>query len=278
MVRFPQLSLCFLAAFLLSACATMRTANAPDELARTLNDAIVAIPAEYYKGDAPSDFFSWGRMKNAKEDLTKRVGEKKIPLVIYLHGCGGFDWYTNHDISLFLRNGYAVLAPNSFARKYRPTSCNPMAHGGGLFRDILAFRLAEASYAHEAAKNLPWVDKRNIFMVGFSEGGLTTAQYGHGGLAGRIILGWTCNSGWPEYKGISGPRDEPILAVVSSNDPWFTSPWDSGDCGSSMLFRRNAKSVVVDVKLHGVTSLHDVQSLPEVQQQILQFLKAYRCP
>jgi dienelactone hydrolase len=256
----------------------IRTANAPEELARTLNDAIVAIPAEYYKGEAPSDIFSWGRMKKVKQDLANIAGEKKMPLVIYLHGCGGFGWNTNQDISLLLRNGYAVLAPNSFARKYKPTSCDSMTYTGGFHRDVLNFRLAEASYAHEAAKNLPWVDKRNIFMVGFSEGGLTTAKYGRGGLAGRIILGWTCNSEWSEHNGISGPRDEPILAVVSSNDPWFRSPGSSGDCGSSMLFRRNARSVVVDVKLRGVTSLHDVQSLPEVQQEILQFLETHRRP
>lgn len=273
MLRFLQLSFCFLAAFWLSACATMGTVNAPEELARTLDEAIVAIPEEYYKGDAPSDLYSWGRMKNVKEDLANRVGEKKIPLVIYLHGCLGFEWHTNHDISFLLRNGYAVLAPNSAARKYIPKGCPPMTERG-----VLAFRLADASYAHEAAKNLPWVDKRNIFMMGFSEGGLTTAQYDRGGLAGRVILGWTCNSGWPEWKGISGPRDEPILAVVASNDPYFTSHEDSGDCGSSMLFRRNAESIVVDVKLHGYTSLHDVQSLPEVQKKILQFLEINRRP
>ena len=255
MVRFPQPSICFLAVFWLSACATLGTADDPNELARTLDEAIVAIPPEYYKGNAPSDLFSWGRMKKVKEDLANLVGEKKLPLVIYLHGCAGFDWYTNHDISFLLRNGYAVLAPNSNARKYRPASCNPKGHRGGLYRGILAFRLAEASYAHEAAKNLPWVDGRNIFMMGFSEGGITTAKYGRGGLAGRIILGWTCNSGWAEYAGISGPLDEPILAVVSSHDPWFTSAMSSGDCSGAMSFRPDAESVVVDVRLHGVSSL-----------------------
>ena len=253
----------------------MSPTNAPEELARTLDDAIVAIPAEYYKGDAPSDLFSWGRMKNVKQDLANRVGEKKIPLVIYLHGCLWFNWHANHDISFLLRNGYAVLAPNSDARKYRPTTCNPMDNRA---RDSLVFRLADASYAHEAAKNLPWVDKRNIFMMGFSEGGITTAHYGKGDLAGRIILGWTCNSGLPEYRGIEGPQDEPILAVVSSNDPWFTSPETSGHCGNWMSFRRNAESVVVNVELHGVTSLHDVQSLPEVQERILKFLEVNRRP
>jgi hypothetical protein len=273
MVRLPQLSFCFLAAFLLSACATMGTPNAPEELARTLNDAIVAIPEEYYKGDAPKDLYSWGRMKKVKEDLANRVGEKKIPLVIYLHGCLGLEWHANHDISFLLRNGYAVLAPNSAARKYMPTGCPPMAERG-----VLAYRLADARHAHEAAKNLPWVDKRNIFMMGFSEGGLTTAQYDRGGLAGRIILGWTCNAGWTEWRGISGPRDEPILAVVASNDPYFTKLEDSGDCGSSMLFRRKAESIVVNPKLHDYTSLHHVQGLPEIQKKILQFLEVNRRP
>ena len=278
MEMFLQPLFCFLAVFWLSACAMIGAANDPGELVHTLNEAIVAIPAEYYKGDAPSDLFSWGRMKKVKQELSNLVGEKKIPLVIYLHGCIGFDWHTNHDISFLLRNGYAVLAPNSHARKYRPASCNPKTHTGGLFRGILAYRLAEASYAHEAAKNLQWVDKRNIFMMGFSEGGITTARYGRGGLSGRIILGWTCNSGWPEYRGISGPRDEPILAVVSSNDPWFRSPWVSGDCGRWMSVRRNAESVVVNVKHHGISSLHDVQYLPEVQEKILQFLEVNRRP
>jgi poly(3-hydroxybutyrate) depolymerase len=250
----------------------MGTTNAPDELARTLDEAFVAIPAEYFKWEIPSGMFTFGRMKNVAQDLGKIACDKKIPLVIYLHGCAGLGYSSSHDIRFLLRKGYAVLAPSSFARKYKPQSCDPKTYTGGLHRGVLDFRLAEASYAHEAAKNLPWVDKRNIFVMGFSEGGITTAKYRRGGLAGRIILGWTCNAGWPEYNGISGPRDEPILAVVASNDPWFANPWNSGHCGSSMLFRRNAESVVVDV------NFHHVQSLPEVQEKILQFLEVNRRP
>jgi dienelactone hydrolase len=271
-VRFLQLSVCFLPVFWLSACATMDFANAPDELALTLEDAIVAIPAQYFKWDVPSGMFTKGRMKDVAQDLTKIAGENKIPLVIYLHGCSGFGYSTSIDIQFLLSNGYAVLAPNSFARKYKPKSCESSTYTGGLHRDVLFFRLAEAKYVHEKAKTLPWVDKRNIFMMGFSEGGITTAQYRLGGLAGKIILGWTCNSGWPEYSGISGPRDEPILAVVASNDPWFRNPWTSGHCGSSMFFRRNAESVVVNV------NFHHVQSLPEVKEKILKFLELNRRP
>lgn len=271
-LRFLQLSFSFLILFWLNACATMDIANAPDELARTLDDAIVAIPARYFKWDVPSGMFTKGRTKDVLQDLTKIAAEKKIPLVIYLHGCAGFGSASNHDINFLLNNGYAVLAPNSFARKYKPQSCDPNTYTGGFHRGVLYFRLAEATYAHEAAKNLPWVDKRNIFMMGFSEGGITTAQYRRGGLAGRIILGWTCNSGVPEKRGISGPRDEPILAVVASNDPWFRDPSYSGHCGNWTSFRRNVESVVVNV------NFHHVQSLPEVKEKILKFLELNRRP
>jgi dienelactone hydrolase len=250
----------------------MDIANAPDELARTLDYAVVAIPAQYFKWDVPSGMSTMGRMKDVAQDLTKIAGENRIPLVIYLHGCNGLDQSSSIDIEFLLSKGYAVLAPSSFARKYKPKSCEPSTYTGGLHRDVLLFRLAEASYAHQAANNLSWVDKRNIFMMGFSEGGLTTARYGRGGLAGRIILGWTCNSGWPEYRGIAGPRDEPILAVVASKDPWFRNPSTSGDCGSWMFFRRNAESVVVDLNIHGV------QLFPEVREKIVKFLELNRRP
>jgi hypothetical protein len=271
MIKFLQLSICFLPAFLLSACATIG-ANPPDELALTLEYAIVAIPAEYYKWDVPSEMNTRGRLKDVAQDLNNIAGENKIPLVIYLHGCNGFGSQSRSDIEFLVSNGYAVLAPSSFARKYKPISCNPNTYEGGLHRGALDFRLAEARYAHQAVNNLPWVDKRNIFMMGFSEGGTTTAQYQHGGLAGKIILGWTCNSGLPEYRGISGPQDEPILAVVASNDPWFRHLWSSGHCGNWMSSRQNAESVVVNY------NFHDVQSLPEVEKKILKFLELNRRP
>jgi len=251
----------------------MDTANAPDELTRTLDYAYVAIPAKYFKcNNVPSGMLTLGRMKDVAKDLTKIVGEEKIPLVIYLHGCAGFGYASEQDFNFLLSNGYAVLAPSSFARKYKPQSCDPRTYKGGFHRGALDFRLAEANYAHQAANNLPWVDKDNIFMMGFSEGGITVAKYRHGGLAGRIILGWTCNSGRHEYEGISGSPDEPVLAVVASNDPWYSGTPNSGNCSNWMSSRRNAESVVVNV------DFHHVQSLPEVKEKILKFLELNRHP
>lgn len=277
-MRVVRLSICFLLAALLAACATMGAANDPQELALTLEEALVFIPMkyvkEYFRTDDPLavSLVLSKKYKDSRHALAKIPSEAKIPLVIYMHGCDGFSWLHYYDFDFLVRNNFAVLAPNSFARKYKPISCYPASRTGGLHRGALYFRLAEAKYAHEMAKTLQWVDKRNIFMMGWSEGGITTAKYGRGDLAGRIILGWTCHAGWSEYVGISGPRDEPILAVVASRDPWFVHPHVRGHCGSYMFFRRNSESIVLD------SDLHHVQSLPEVQEKILQFLEANRRP
>ena len=274
--------MCFLSAIWVSGCAAIGAINDPNELSRALDKAIVGIPLTYSELPAPpeteailkiiGDEFVIGVMKDMAHDLGNIPSRMKIPLVIYMHGCDGLTGQEREDIHFIVRNNYAVIAPDSFARKFRPKSCDPYTYTGGLFRGVLSFRLAEARHAHELAKTLPWVDKQNIFMMGFSEGGITTARYDRGGLAGKIILGWTCNSGWPEYAGITGPRDEPILAVVASNDPWFTHTSTMGDCGDFMLFRSNSESVVID------TYSHAIQALPEVRERILQFLEVNRRP
>lgn len=273
-----RLSICFLSVIWVNGCAAIGAINDPDELSRTLDKAFVGIPLTYSELPAPAgteailkiigDEFVIGAMKDVMHDLGNIPDRMKIPLVIYMHGCAGLTGDERGDVRFLVRNNYAVIAPDSFARIFRPKSCDPYTYTGGLFRDVLGFRLAEARHAHEFANRLPWVDKQNIFMMGFSEGGIATARYSRGGLAGRIILGWTCNSGWPEYAGISGPKDDPILAVVASNDPWFTIPAIMGDCGDFMLFRSNSESVAINTRLHAV------QSLPEVRGRILQFLKA----
>jgi hypothetical protein len=70
--------------------------------------------------------------------------------------------------------------------------------------------------------------------MGHSEGGIAVATAPLPGLAARVIEGWGCHAGWPEYRGLAAPESEPVLALVASDDPWFRSPVLSGDCGDWM--------------------------------------------
>ncbi|MGI9227966.1 MAG: dienelactone hydrolase family protein, partial [Gammaproteobacteria bacterium] len=182
------------------------------------------------------------------------LSDKKIkmiqgyPTVIYLHGCSGVTEGTYARINFLATNGYAVIAPISLARKKYPKSCDPAQKVAGLYRGTLKMRQHDAGYAIAKAKTLSWVDPNNVFLMGFSQGGITTATFRSksklASVNARVIEGWTCNAGWHEYKGIKAPKSEPVLSLVGANDPWFQSSWTRGDCSSSLNKRNGSKSIV----------------------------------
>lgn len=165
-------------------------------------------------------------------------------VVVYAHGCAGLDKAAS-DAGVFLaRAGFIVLEPDSFARKIKPQSCDPSIPKGGLHRAVLGWRHAEIDFVVKRLKSMEHRAPAHIFLMGLSEGAIATATYNAEPLSGRIIEGWTCHAGWPEYVGLKSPRTEPVLSLVADRDPWFTLPILKGDCGSYMADRINAKSVV----------------------------------
>ena len=235
-----------------------------------MNEAVVAVPAAgAMKQSIPArhERVGYEEYRMLKPQLDAIPVGVQIPLVIYMHGCTGIHIGIRLDFQLLFKHGFAVLAPDSFARSKKPMSCDAGRLIGGLHRQVLNFRLAEAYHVYRHALTLHWVDRDNIFLMGLSEGGIATARYPYGDLAGRVILGWTCTTGWWEYEGLAGPMDEPILSVVAVDDPWYTDPGLAGDCGDFMHNRKNSESLVIE----GL--YHDVLSLPNVQKKVLQFLK-----
>jgi dienelactone hydrolase len=266
--RVIWLSICLLPGLLFCACATLGGANDPEELARTVRGGFIAIPATHAAVEAPV----FGPVSLHADEAAKMPSTAQMPLVIYLHGCSGIGRLDQAIIRFLFENDYAVLAPNRFAREYNPKSCDPQRHSAGLLWGVLQYRLAEARYAVDVAKTFPWVDERHIFILGFSEGGVAAAKYGDGGLAGRIILSWTCHDGWSENHGLAGPKDEPVLSIVADKDPWYTGLLNGGDCGEWMRDRKNSESIVVKVN----APTHHVLQLPGVPEKILEFLDACR--
>jgi len=196
-----------------------QSATDPAELERTWQAAKVRVPLR-------------------DETLTGRISDLvvpdgvRLPLVVYLHGCAGFWRGTDRTLDWLAEQGYAVIAPDGFARRYKPVSCDPIGRRGGLHRGVLAFRQAEADFALKRARTMAWVDADNVFLVGLSEGAITAATYSGGQpVNARVIEGWTCHAGWPEYGGLKAPAAEPVLSLVSGDDPWFQLAVLKGDCG-----------------------------------------------
>ncbi len=263
--------------------------NDAEELQRVWQAALVRIPEG-------KDKYLAATMATLNEQNINQAA--RYPTVIYLHGCTGVWEGTYTRIDLLARNGYAVIAPVSFARKKYPKSCEPETRRAGFYRGTLKMRQYDADYAIKKAKALPWVDSGNVFLMGFSQGGIVTATLastsGHTSLRARIVEGWTCHAGWSEYKGVNAPESEPVLTLVGVNDPWFQNPWTRGDCSSWVNGDNGSMSIIytddpsdrqhASMKRRGVqrkvpdeylSHQHSLLESTKVQEAVLQFLRAH---
>lgn len=242
--------------------------NDPLELERVWQNSLLRIPSE------DGEYASLQVSDMAKIRFSD---QKKHPTVVYMHGCSGIWPGTIRRINFLAENGFAVVAPPSFAREKYPKSCDVDLHQGGLYRDTIKIRQNDARHAIEKAKQLPWVDKYNVFLMGLSEGGITTATFNSKqdahSVNARVIEGWTCTSTWREYNGLRAPKTQPVLSLLGSKDPWFQNPYNNGECASFMNKKNGSKSVVY--KKGALSYKHELLEDTGAQNTVLQFLQQH---
>lgn len=173
------------------------------ELQRTWDNAMVLMKDENLG-------VVTGRMNNRgmRWALNRLEADDNRAVLIYLHGCDGLYWNNGPDAFRKLaERGYIVIAPDSFARDYRPEQC------GAQNRWTAAARFGEIRHARQQLSQLAWVDQGNVFLAGGSEGGYYAGAYNGSGFRGRIVMSAPC---W------FGIGDMPnTLAVWSKRDPWM---------------------------------------------------------
>jgi dienelactone hydrolase len=186
--------------------------------------------------------------------------DQPLPTVLYLHGCTGFDY--SHDGTMggwaqtLTAAGYAVVMPTSFAREYRPHTCDPATYtyAAELAMEVSDMRLEELEHALTRLRSVSWADRRNLFLMGHSEGGVSVARWRGGGLNGHIISGWTCTSrSNPSFDGVRAPLATPVLAIAFESDPWFQGPL-AGSCASKFGGRKDAQQVTLPGSGHATAS------------------------
>lgn len=252
----------------LAACAEVVLRGGSD-LERTWSRAVVVVPPE------DDQALLYTTMDDAALDrrLAARAPSRRWPVVLYLHGCTGIG--NRAFLAALASAGFAVIAPDSMARKFRPLQCNPRDKTGGFNLYVYEFRLSEIAYALDRMRALDWVDRRNLFLIGTSEGGVATALYRGAEFQGRVIAQWTCN-GAPIVRGIAAPPGEPILAMVRADDPWYDparTQGQRGHCGEFMGARPGSDSIVLARKAG-----HNVFEDPANVRTILSFLERNRRP
>ncbi|SLN64873.1 Alpha/beta hydrolase family protein [Ruegeria meonggei] len=237
----------------------------PDELERTWRAAIVRVPVE----NGQSKQVTTDDLREQKSGV-----ERKLPTIVYLHGCSGIWPGTHRRIKFLSENGYLVIAPASLARETYPRSCNVETREGDLFRGTLVLRRNDAGYAIEMARKLPIVDGNNIVLMGFSEGAVATvsfeAQNEQQRVKARVAEGWTCHTPFSEARGVNAPQSEPVLTLVGAQDPWYQNKWTEGDCSKFLNSQNGSRSIVYsDGDLAGK---HGLLEFERAQRDVLNFL------
>lgn len=161
-----------------------------------------------------------GRMDEPliREELAGLPPGKKFRAVLFMHGCAGLSPGNFDYMHLLAGEGYAVIAPDSFARPGRPKTCDPRRHRGipgAPHARVTAMRQEEIQHGLERTRGLAWVDAENLFLMGHSQGGSAAAAFPNRGFRGVIISGSTC-----QY-GLNAPEGTPVLSIYSEKDPWL---------------------------------------------------------
>ncbi len=242
--------------------------NNPQELERVWQASFIRIPL------ADGEI-----LKSTIADLSPKqiTNTKKNPAVVYLHGCSGYWQGTISRINFLAKNGFAVIAPPSFARKKYPKSCDVNLVQGGLYRDTIKIRQNDAGYAIEQAKKLSWVDEKNVFLMGLSEGGITTATFyskdKNKSVNARVVEGWTCTSTWDEYRGVRAPKTEPVLTLLGEKDPWFQNPYTNGECTKFLNKNNGSHSIVY--RTGNLSYRHELLEDDKVKKSVIHFLQQH---
>lgn len=232
------------------------------ELEQTWKKALVYLPQ--------SAGGLWGELLNEDTFLSRNISATKYPVILYMHSCTGFAFHREDMLNLS-KLGFIVIAPNSFARNYRPMGCFEDGEFLTRYADLVtAFQKAELEYAVRKLKKFGWVDQDKQYLFGSGMlGGMVVAQYTGSEFLGHIIEGWGCHSPIQNQAGIWAPKEVKIFASVSSNDPWYKenkAPGYSGNCGEFIAERDSSKSIVLDCPCHYVSWY------PEARSSLIEFL------
>ncbi len=140
------------------------------------------------------------------------------PAVILLHTSGGFATVID-SVSNYTKAGYTVVAPDFFKR-HSLTKSNR-------FETWTTYRTqieAELIEIVAMAKKNKRIDARNIFAVGFSNGGywatfLAARKYVNAAVSHYGVWAWPKNAGWTGYpvKYLSEDSN-PVLAIHGAQD------------------------------------------------------------
>ncbi len=202
--------------------------------------------------------------------------ERAYPTLLYMHGSSGLyrgEVYRKYVVEEL---GFVFFAPNSYKIKNRPTYRSPTKLKN--YTKVHNVRVTEIAFNHKKLKKLPYIDNKNIFLMGNSEGGLAVAIYKPSSFRGRIVTAFSCESSY-FYKNfkLASKKSKPLLNIIGTHDEFFakkskfnTKYKVSGNGIEKLKNHKNAKVVILP------KAKHDLTQNIYVKDEILSFLRLWR--
>jgi len=124
-----------------------------------------------------------GRLDALTARLDRLPATISVPVVVYAHDCAGLGPEAAVWADRLARHGYAVIAPDGFARSGRAPTCAPGDAGALLTRE------SEIRYALRQVRTQSWVRQRAVFLLGVGQGATIAARGAVGAVMGTVIIG-----------------------------------------------------------------------------------------
>ena len=147
--------------------------------------------------------------------LKKPQGEGPFPAVVLLHGCGGIQPKRDHRwVERLTGWGYVTLQVDSFGPRGLASVCTL---GGKESADMLARRVVDAYDARNYLASQPFVDKKRIAVMGWSNGAATTlnALYPE-----RNDPFTAAVAMYPHCRKQLNSLNTPLLILIGEKDDW----------------------------------------------------------
>lgn len=147
--------------------------------------------------------------------LQKPDGNGPFPAVVLLHGCAGIQPRRDHPWAERLTGwGYVTLQVDSFEPRGISSICTL---GGKESAEMLARRVVDAYDAQHYLAGLPFVDRRRIAVMGWSNGAATTLN----ALYPKRDDPFTAAVAmYPSCKKSLNSLNAPLLILIGEKDDW----------------------------------------------------------
>lgn len=247
----------------------LQTLNKYENINDSYKHAFIGIP----KGCGGLKKPYYGTLNKFKKLYPDFKCTLKLPTLLYMHGSIGLTRGALFRKWIVEDANFIFFAPNSFKIKNRPTYKSPASISK--YQKVHKLRQAEIHHNLEKLKELKFIDLKNIFLMGNSEGGLAAAYYKGKEFKGRIVTAFSCEeSYYSQDFEIGAKKNDPFLNIIGTHDEYFSNNsktnknYEVDGHGSKVLKSyKNAKVIILP------KTKHDLTLNIYVKEDIVNFLK-----